>query len=253
MSQQNLWKDKKGGRPRRGQLVLGELPAGLRLSVPEAQALHKALEDRLGAVVLVLTDNRRRMVSARRIGTRIELRAHHMFVGCEAEVIDALARLALRAEGLDEARATIRDYIARHRDTIRFEVDEDQLQARGQIHDLQAMLDRWRARFPVEELADIVITWGRYGRGRRSIRFGSFDFDRRLIRIHPVLDQDWVPDYFVEFVVYHELLHALFPPRQTATRRVVHTPRFREMEARFPRYAEAMAWEQHNLPRLLDR
>ncbi|RAL24936.1 hypothetical protein DL240_01630 [Lujinxingia litoralis] len=253
MSQQNLWKDKKGPRPRHGQLVLGELPAGLRLSVPEAQALHRAMEERLGAVVLILTDNRRRMVSARRVGQRIEIRAHHMFVGCASEVVDALATLAQRAPGVEAARACIRAYIAQNRDTIRFDVDEERLQALGEHHDLQAMLDRWRARFPVEALNDIVITWGRYGRGRRSIRFGSFDFDRRLIRIHPVLDQAWVPDYFVEFVVYHELLHALFPPRQLANRRVVHTRSFREMEERFPRYAEAMAWEQRNLPRLLER
>src|SRR5690554_3014936 len=166
MSQQDFWSKQKGPRPRRGQLVLGELPAGLRLSVPEAQALHSALEERLGGVVLILTDNRRRMVSARRGASRIELRAHHMFVGCEPPVVDALARLALRAEGLDQARAYIREYIAKHRDTIRFDVDEEQLQALGQVHDLQVMLDRWRERFPVEELGDIVITWGRYGRGR---------------------------------------------------------------------------------------
>jgi hypothetical protein len=73
-----------------------------------------------------------------------------------------------------------------------------------------------------------------------------------LIRIHPVLDRPDVPRYFVESVVYHEMLHHhLGGVPDRAGRTVYHTRAFREAEARFPGYGEALAWEKENLPRLL--
>ncbi len=73
-----------------------------------------------------------------------------------------------------------------------------------------------------------------------------------LIRIHPVLDRSDVPRYFLESVVYHEMLHHHMggvPDR--AGRTVYHTRHFREAEARYPRHQEALAWEKANLPKLL--
>ena len=53
------------------------------------------------------------------------------------------------------------------------------------------------------------LTWGRGGgRARRGgLTFGSYDPVLALIRIHPVLDRRDVPRYFLESVVYHEMLH----------------------------------------------
>lgn len=259
MEQQDFWKwaekkaAKEAGTAGEGRLDLSELPVDLRLSVPEIQRLHAELEDCLGAVELVLTDNRRRMVSAKKRDGRHRLRVHHMFVGCGAQTVQALVDLARGGDELDDARAVIKEYIGRNRGEISFDVEPEELEARGEHHDLQRMLDDWRERLGEEKLDEIVITWGRYGRGRRTIRFGSYDFDRKLIRVHPALDQEWVPPFFVDFIVYHELLHALFPPVEGSSRRVVHTDEFRKMERQFPRYDEAMTWERQNLPRFLER
>lgn len=261
MEQQDFWKwaereaehqEAEREEPR-GQLDLSQLPPDLRLSVAEVQKLHRRLDECLGGVDVVLTDNRRRMVSAKIKNGRHRLRLHHMFVGCGDATVEALAGLARGGDGLDEARGVIKDYIAANRDEISFDVDPDEIQAQGQHHDLEAMLDKWRQRIGDDALDEVVITWGRYGRGRRTIRFGSYDFDRKLIRVHPALDQDWVPPFFVEFIVYHELLHALFPPVEHSSRRIVHTEEFRRMEKKFPRYEEALNWERSNLPRFLER
>lgn len=213
-----------------------------------AKRLHADLEEKIGCVDLILTDNRRRMVSIKGRRGRHELRLHHMFLGSTPEVIQALAGLS---KGHAASKDTIRLYIRENSNEIR-EAKEESLEASGHVWDLSEILERIR---PLVEDApqDVRITWGKDGRGKRSIRLGSYEFESRTIRIHPALDAKWVPDFFLEFVVYHELLHAVFPPVPTSGRRVLHPPEFREREALFPRYEEAMVWEKANINRLLSR
>ncbi|MCE9593090.1 MAG: hypothetical protein K8S98_02755 [Planctomycetes bacterium] len=101
-----------------------------------------------------------------------------------------------------------------------------------------------------------TITFGRAGaaRARRSLRLGSYDPRAHLIRIHPVLDQDFVPRWFVRYIVFHELLHAAIPiERGRDGRRVFHGPRFRARERAFSDYARAIEWERAHLTELLRR
>lgn len=98
------------------------------------------------------------------------------------------------------------------------------------------------------------ISWGRRGRTRPrySMRLGSYYPSERLIRIHPVLDQPAVPEWFLRFVVFHELLHAALPPQREPGRRWVHHgPEFRRRERHYPDYQRALAWEQDNLGKLI--
>ncbi|MBK7645146.1 MAG: hypothetical protein IPJ19_19225 [Planctomycetes bacterium] len=72
------------------------------------------------------------------------------------------------------------------------------------------------------------------------------------MRIHPVLDQPLVPRSFVRFVLHHELLHALIPPRQARDGRWTHHGAdFRARERAYPGYASARAWERANMNSLL--
>lgn len=219
-----------------------------------AHRLHRDLEQRLGVVDLVVTDNRRRMLTTRCRDNRREIRLHHMFLGCGVGVVEAIAGLA---SGEDKgAREQLQAYVSENRSQIRFEPSADELNWKGEHFDLKRLLNRVRRHFDgreADELEDIAITWGRDGRGSKSIRFGSFDFDQRLIRVHPALDASWVPRYFIEFIVYHELLHAVCPPAERDASRCVHTEEFLQRERDFPRYREAMEWEAENLERFLNR
>lgn len=230
----------------RGVLEASDLPDERDIEL--CHLLHHALEERLGTVDLIMTDNSRRMVSIRKRNGRHEVRLHHMFLGCETSVADAIAGLA-RSDAA--SRDVIRDYIRNNRDAIRRRELNTTLETEGATHDLQTYLSRASDLLP--EAPEVRITWGRDGRGRRSIRFGSYDFEQRLIRIHPALDETWVPNYFVEFVVFHELLHSIFPPRANAARRSLHPAEFRERERKFPMYDEAIAWENANIRRILSR
>jgi len=81
---------------------------------------------------------------------------------------------------------------------------------------------------------------------------GVYFHDQKVIRIHPALDDARVPRYFVEMVVFHEMLHQIHPPAVDAVgRRIVHGPDFRAAERRFPGYLRARAWEKAHLHLLL--
>jgi predicted SprT family Zn-dependent metalloprotease len=122
----------------------------------------------------------------------------------------------------------------------------------GRYHDLSAILTELRARYCLR-CPDVEITWGRRSSpGRhRSIRFGVYQADKHRIRIHPVLDQPFVPRYFVEFIVYHELLHHLIPAVRVNGRYQIHSVEFRTCERAFPHYTEAIAWRRQHLRQLL--
>ena len=87
----------------------------------------------------------------------------------------------------------------------------------------------------------------------KSIRLGVYDHKAREIRIHPALDRPDVPRFFVEFIVFHEMLHQLFPSDRDTGRHVHHPRAFRERERQFPKYAASIAWEKQHLQELLRR
>ena len=91
-------------------------------------------------------------------------------------------------------------------------------------------------------------------RRRRSIRFGSYTPVDELIRIHPYLDQAFVPEFFVRYIVFHEMLHAHMGIEETPNgRRRIHPPAFRRREEEYGDYDRAVAWmnDESNLRRLL--
>jgi hypothetical protein len=128
------------------------------------------------------------------------------------------------------------------------------LRTRGACVDLRAIADRLNAKY-FEGALRFEISFGRVVRGRRprqTIQFGVYDARAKWIRIHPLLDAPWIPKRFVEFIVYHEMLHAAEPPvRDRAGGFRHHGPQFRERERRFVGHAAALAWEKRNIRKLL--
>jgi hypothetical protein len=62
--------------------------------------------------------------------------------------------------------------------------------------------------------------------------------------MNPLLDRRTVPRFFVEFIVYHEMLHADIGVETRNGRRRVHTWEFRRRERLFREYARAISWEK---------
>ncbi|MEQ1850042.1 MAG: hypothetical protein ABMA01_00480 [Chthoniobacteraceae bacterium] len=124
----------------------------------------------------------------------------------------------------------------------------------GRYFDLRAIFERINARYFRNRLRGYNIVWGRRRRTRPKsyIVFGSIQEYDRVIRIHPLLDRQFVPQWYLEYVVFHEMLHAFVPDRyDRAGRRIVHHDGFLKRERRFRHYKRSVAWEEENLGRFL--
>ncbi len=182
---------------------------------------------------------------------------HRMFANAPEQVAHDLARwlrVGRRARAAcRRLDAWIAEALAAHPPQAR----PLRLQPAGRHHDLNELAAKlvereFAAGFGVHEPP--LLTWGRRGRspGRHSLRLGSYDAEKHLVRIHPVLDQASVPVWFLRYILMHELLHAAHPPRRGRGRRWIHHGReFRRRERAYGEYARALRWEEHNLPGLI--
>ncbi len=75
------------------------------------------------------------------------------------------------------------------------------------------------------------IGWGRRNSWRR---LGHYDPLHQTITLSPVLDSPKVPGFVIRYIVYHEMLHAVF---QDAPKH--HPPIFRRTERAYPDFARA--------------
>ena len=244
--------------PQSIQLPIKGLAKGPQIFIHEGarQALERRLELAFGGPVqLGVTDNRRRMVTQTKSRGRLRVRLHMMFLGAEERVKSAL--VAYVVHGDRDASQVVGEFIDQNLHSIRASRKAPgQLRSIGQVHDLDAISHDVNQRYFAGTVSDVLITWGRKtqphdGSKRTSIKLGSYSACERLIRIHPVLDQRWVPRYFVEYIVYHELLHHLVPEARVSGRVLLHPPEFQRRERAFQKLPRALAWEQKHIDRLL--
>jgi hypothetical protein len=234
------------------------LPETQRLLRVWRRALERRLRSRIRAdLVVEIHDNTHTMVSFVRISRGWRLRLHHMFLAAPEEVVGALARY-IRSGEVRSSQVLDR-FIEGNKAFIR-RVSPAQLRRRlriepvGRHHDLSAIFHGLNRRYFAGRIA-AAITYGpspRRRRPRKSIKMGSYSAESQVIRIHPALDQRRVPRFFVEWIVFHEMLHHLYRARPDSEgRRCVHPQEFLEHERRFHAFDRAQAWERSNLDVLL--
>lgn len=125
---------------------------------------------------------------------------------------------------------------------------------KGRFFDLRRHFAKLNARYFGNRLRGYTILWGRKRRQRPRgcIVFGTIQEDDRVIRIHPLLDRAFVPAWFLDYVIYHEMCHAVIKDEfDSAGRRIVHHDRFFVRERQFHWFRRAKAWEEENLARFL--
>jgi len=240
--------------------------AQLRLVFPSAaprlfvhEGARQALERKLrvafpGPVILSITDNRHSIITHRVQKGVLHARVHHMFLDAPPAVVDALVRYVTRGDR--DASATLGDHIDDNGFRLARRKRNAPLVSRGKHHDLLELFNGINERYFGGSI-NALITWGKRptrkpkGAAQRTIKLGSYSAVDRLIRIHPALDQKWVPRYFVAYIVYHEMLHHVIPGSRGLGRVNLHPPEFKEREKQFRYFERALQWERRRVARLL--
>lgn len=227
----------------------------LQLIGIDESSLQAELERRTGMrIVITVTNNSSSLMAfyPDRTGRTARLRIHHMFLSADTQVIGALATWLTHRRHKRSA-AVIDAFIRSNEHLIQRAARARRIRTVGNVHDLNTCYNYLNA---TEFDGKIVtpITWGRSATRdrRRSIRLGSYSPEDDIIRIHPNLDQLFVPDYFVRYIVFHEMLHADIGVELAENgRRRVHTREFNRREREYHEYKLAMQW--HDAPGNLDR
>lgn len=177
----------------------------------------------------------------------IRVAVHRVFVDAPDEII---VKLALYIDTDDaEASRALDQFIEQVEEAGYQSRSPRPLKTTGAVHDLQARFDALNARYFSGKI-QARISWGAPVRSQTSIRVGSYTVQDQLIRVSPVLDRAFVPEWFVDWVIFHEMLHEIYPPVRAKRRWDFHPPQLREHERKFPNWDLAREWLLNNIDRL---
>jgi len=107
----------------------------------------------------------------------------------------------------------------------------------GKYFDLAPLFEQLNQRYFDGALPQPHLGWS--ARVWRT-QLGCFDPALGQIVLNRQLDRRGVPEYVVEYVLYHEMLHQKHPIRFARFRRESHSPEFRREEKRFADYHRAI-------------
>ena len=188
------------------------------------------------------------MLHVRRKKDLTKVSLHRMFVEAPQTVQKALASYIQRTDTL--VPNAIKAYIDKNVPTLDHShlIDPDQMTTKGIHYNLQTLYNRANKRYFAGEL-DLVITWfGEHGaKAHAKCTLGLYYDQVKLVKIHRLLDNPEVPPYVIEYVIYHEMVHAVCPAYvDEKGRNCIHSKEFKELERYFLAFEEARAWLKKN-------
>jgi len=218
-----------------------------QLDLPFAHDEH-TLKDHLQKLTgrdlcLIITDNATSMLSVRKKAENITVRLHKMFLHAGTDVCLEVADFIKKGRSNGQ---NIRSFIRQNRHFLKQKSPVKlKLRVTGEHYCLQTIYASLNSEY-FDGAISAPISWGRSSSQKRvKMRtMGSFNAETGTIRINPLLDKKTVPAYFLEFVVYHEMLHAYLGIKTRNGRRSIHSREFRLLEKKFRHYEKAMEWER---------
>src|SRR5271165_3757067 len=181
--------------------------------------------------------------------SELYIRLSDLLEGAPEPVLHAIAHILLAKlyrKPIDRAQsARYRRYVASHDLAAKARLVRQMrgrkhiLSARGHHYHLEEIFDDLNRRFFHGLMGRPQLTWSQ-NYARNSL--GHYDPGHNAIVVSKVFDQERVPRYVVEYILYHEMLHLKHPVKLRGSRRCVHGPEFQAEERRFPLLENAKAF-----------
>lgn len=149
------------------------------------------------------------LVNIRKTVLKTKVEVHPVFLKADHTVLNAIVDFINNRDKRtsNNAKKQIRRFYEQHR-VRHTPVIKTQYLYKNIKGMFDTIIRELRPFFHSVDFTRLAITWGRNTKSRcRSIRFGSFDHRHALIRIHPALDNNRIPDHFVASIIYHEIAH----------------------------------------------
>jgi predicted metal-dependent hydrolase len=106
----------------------------------------------------------------------------------------------------------------------------------GKQYDLVALFDQLNERYFAGLLERPHMGWSTRNWRRQ---FGCYDPGPNQILLNRRMDRPGIPQFVVEYVLYHEMLHVKHPTRRSGCSLISHSPQFRTEEKRFEQFEPA--------------
>lgn len=209
------------------------------------KTLQKEIENYSGVrLQLKINDNRSTMLSVRWEPDCTKVSLHRIFLDAPRNVMESLACYIRKEHRIiaPNIKAFIEDNLKKM--DYSHLIDKSKLYTQGNVYNLQHFYDEINQEYFGGEL-NLLITW--FGKPKQSNRsrvtFGLYHDPIRLIKINRLLDSPLFPDYFVSYVIYHEMLHHVCPAYvdEKGLNRV-HNKEFKELEVQHRHYDMAQKW-----------
>ncbi|MEI7988876.1 MAG: hypothetical protein WCI88_07530 [Chloroflexota bacterium] len=176
---------------------------------------------------------------ARQQGMDFFVTFHEGFIHAPPEVIESLV---LVVSGNDTAthKAKFRTYaltkaFSENNQVLKFLDNHDNKTAMGRHYNLENIFDRVNHEYFDNMFTQPRLEWSRT-HSKRNL--GAYRPDSNSLIFSKILDNPKVPEFVLEFVMYHELLHKQMGIKIVNGRSYSHTKKFRSAERQFLRYDE---------------
>ena len=174
----------------------------------------------------------------------LRLSLHEGFVGAPDHILDSITNVIFNGKISEDVRL-LREYsegqmfrrISRKANKSNFK--DNGAGAKGEHFDLDEVFDKVKKKYFEDINSKPRLIWNKQITKRK---LGHYNADTDTIMISIALDKDETPDFLIEYVMYHELLHKQIGFIHKNHKRYAHTPEFHVAEKEFDKYAQVKAY-----------
>ena len=113
----------------------------------------------------------------------------------------------------------------------------------GQYFDLDKIFWKVNSEYFYNQMSKPNLTWNRQLTKRK---LGHYNLDTDTVMISIALDKNETPDFIIEYVMYHELLHKKLGIVKKGNKRYAHTSVFHNEEKKFKQYEKVKMYLNKN-------